>query len=130
MKSKIHFLLVSLLCLFFPLSVYADDGDHSNETFHIEVGNGEINSREQIRRSPTSQIVKGTYTNGCLELHFRQDIGMVSCSVINVDTEEIAEEIFDSGEETIAISVPTSSGLYNVILSTDCGTYNSSYIIK
>lgn len=129
MKLKIHFLLVFLLCLIYPLSVYADDGDNAGETFHIEIGKDQSENRGQIRRSPTRQIVSGTYNNGCLELHFRENIGIVSCSVINVDTVEFAEEIFDSGEGTIAISVPTSSGLYNVILSTDCGTYNSSYII-
>lgn len=126
MKTKIFLLFILQFC-FFLSSVYADDPEPTD--FHIFIEHNP-DDETPIRRSPTRQIVSGTYNNGCLELHFRENIGIVSCSVINVDTVEFAEEIFDSGEGTIAISVPTSSGLYNVILSTDCGTYNSSYIIK
>lgn len=129
MKTKTLLFIVFQFCLLLS-SVNANEknSDNTNETFPIELGKDQ-DTDDQRRRSPARQIIFGKYSNGCLELHFRVNVGMVTCTVTNIDTMETVDEVFDSEAGAAFVSVPTASGPYSVVLSTDYGTYYSSYRI-
>ena len=126
MKLK-SILFILLTVLVWNSYLYAENGN-GGYTFPIETN--EDPAILPIRRTPSRTPIIGVYSNGYIELVFRDNLGMVDFIVENTETLETWTASFDSEAGYFQIEVSDHPGRYTVFLNTEVGIFRSSYVVN